>query len=1187
MYLSRLELHGFKSFAEPTVLQFDEGITAIVGPNGCGKSNIVDAVRWVIGEQRARVLRSDKMENVIFNGTAKRRPLGMAEVQLTIENNRGVLPIEYNEVTLGRRLYRSGTSEYLLNDVVCRLKDITDLFMDTGMGAGAYSVIELKMVDEIISNSHEDRRRLFEEAAGITKYKQRRRQALRKLDTTQADLDRLRDLTEEIEKRVQSLKRQAARAERFQTYEARLHQLELALAQAEYDRLVQQRAALDDDLQRLSDELDAYQARLAEEEATLEALRTTLIEREQVLSERQQRLSDHVERTRSLESDLRVEQERLRNARRDYERTTTEQEEAAARRAELETRVEQLTEALDEAFPACREAEARRDAAQDERDAAQERTDALRSELQALRQRETDTADARADAQRRLDRLTNRLELLEAEQTRLREQIAPLDARLTQQADAVRQAEEALDTAETQARTARAELEAAEEERASRQRDLDAAAQTLQQAEREQAAVTAEVQVLNSLVTSFDEFSDAIQFLADAPDWSPRPLRTVADVLTCDEQHRLALDAALGDLASCLVVETQAEAAAAIARLRADEQGRARFLVLDRLDAAALPQNGAPPDGPTPLWQTVDVTDDAPSSLARLLLHGAFLVDTLDEARHHAQQADAPTRFIARTGEWADARGTEFGGSAHAGASPLADRISRREQLDAARARLADLEDEMDRAAARVEQAEAALDAFSLDDARHAVEQAEAALTDARRTHDRATYEHEQLQQQQADLDDQLATTTENLTAGRADVGPLQQTVADAEERLDALREERAALEATFQEAESASRAAQERLAEAHVAAVEARNRRDNLQRDRDRTQQEIGALLQRAEDRQERLDALQDTIDAATTALQDLEARLDAIRRERSGLDEAVSEAKNALMQVKVDIDEAEKRLRALRSEREQRMKAENERAVRQAEIQTRLQDLIENVEDAFDRDLTGERAEVPVDFDEAEARAEVKDLRQKIKNLGNVNALALEEYESERERLEFLQDQQRDLEQAEDTLLETIDEINTTASERFETTYRAIEKNFHELFAELFGQDATGHLELADPDDPLESPIEIMAKPRGKRPVVLSQLSSGEKTLTAIALLFAIYLVKPSPFCILDEVDAPLDDANVDRFMRLIRRFSDDTQFILVTHNQRTMEMADRLYGITMQEQGVSRLVSVHFDEAIEMAA
>lgn len=1183
MYLSKLELHGFKSFADPTSLHFDPGVTAIVGPNGCGKSNIVDAVRWVIGEQRARILRSEKMENVIFNGTSKRRPLGLSEVLLTIENTRGVLPTEYSEVTVGRRLYRSGDSEYLLNGVPCRLKDIVDLFMDTGMGAGAYSVIELKMIEEILSDNAHDRRRLFEEAAGITKYKQRRRQALSKLGTTQADLDRLRDLTEEIDKRVASLKRQAAKAERFKTYEAQLHTLELALAQTEYDRLTAQQVQIQGEIQGLEEELEAYQAGLAKEEAHLEALRTTRVGREQTLSGCQQRLNAHLETTRQLEADLRLEQERLETARRDYERTTKAQEEAEARREELEAHAEGLAHALVEAEPARIHTEEAQRVAQADRDRTRAAAEKLRTEVQHVRNREAAAAEAEATARRRLDRLAARIELLKQERERLQAEANALQEKLDTQETAQQAAEVHFADAKANLENAQSDLAEAETLHATRQQTLEAATQTWQQAERNRAAIAAEAQVLESLVLSYEAFSNAVQFLADDASWTDAPLRTIADVLTCADTDRRALDAALGELASCIVVETDAEVQQALARLREEEQGQATFLVLERLQGQSVTPPTSMFSNGVPLLSVVGVTEPRYAPLVPVLLFDTYLVDTLEEAQVAA--AGSRARFVTRDGEWAAAGGLAHGGSVHTDGSALSDRLGRRAQYEAAQQQHAALDTQVMEAEAAVQAARVALANVPVEAHRAAVQTAQQAFANARSAYDQAVFAVDAQRNREQDLAARQDTIHEELAESRHEIETLQEVVTQAEEERASLLDEREQAEETYRVAEASAQAAQERLAEANVAAVQARNHADNLQRDRDRTQREIGALVQRAEDQQQHLEGLNVTIDAAQQQRDAINTQLEDVRSGRAALDDAVTEAQKALLEVKVAIDQVEHGLRTLRQEREQRMRDENLRAVKQAEVQTRLEDLIASIAEDFNHVLTDQRVVMPEEFEEAVARDEVKDLRAKIRNMGSINALALEEYAEEKERLDFLLEQQADLEQAESTLLETIDEINTTAAARFGATYQAIERNFHELFTELFGGDATGHLQLTDPTDPLESPIEIMAKPRGKRPVVISQLSSGEKTLTAIALLFAIYLVKPSPFCILDEVDAPLDEANIDRFMHLIRRFADETQFILVTHNKRTMELADRLYGITMQEQGVSRLVGVRFDEALEV--
>ena len=635
MYLSKLELHGFKSFASPTILRFDPGITAIVGPNGCGKSNVVDAIRWVIGEQRARILRSEKMENVIFNGTSKRRPLGLAEVQLTVENTRGVLPTEYAEVTLGRRLYRSGDSEYLLNGTPCRLRDIVDLFMDTGMGAGAYSVIELKMIEEILSDSAYDRRHLFEEAAGITKYKQRRAQALRKLDSTQTDLTRLRDLTEEIEKRVRSLKRQASKASRYKEYEERQHRLELTLAQVEYDRLTTQEHALQAEMQHLQDTLQEHTARLAKDDATREALRKTLIDHERTLSERQQHFNDHLGSVQELEADARLEQERLHGASKDQERTGREQEEAQQRHATLQDTADQLAAALAEAKPLQDEANRVLQEAQTARDQARTVSETRRQALLGLRRREQQVAEERTTYHRHLDRLTNRLDLLGQEQARTLQQAKVLAKAEQEHSAHAQQAAQRMKASEKTLQTTRNNLAETEREHEEAQHRLNEATDALHQIERHHDATTAEVHLLDSLVASFDEFSDAVRFLAAAPSWTDADLKTVADVLTCEATHRIALDAALDGLGACLVVATEHEAYQAVSLLKAEEKGQATFLVMERLptDVAADEALSTGSRTVLPMRDLVHATDPAYEGLATLLLRDCYFVETLDASR--------------------------------------------------------------------------------------------------------------------------------------------------------------------------------------------------------------------------------------------------------------------------------------------------------------------------------------------------------------------------------------------------------------------------------------------------------------------------------------------------------------------------------------------------------------------------
>ena len=1184
MYLSKLDLHGFKSFADETTMTFAPGVTAIVGPNGCGKSNIVDAVRWAIGEQRPTVLRSEKMENVIFNGTADRKPLGMAEVQLTIENNRGVLPTEYSEVTIGRRLFRDGKSEYLMNGTQCRLKDITDLFMDTGMGADAYSVIELKMIDELLSGSTEDRRRMFEEAAGITRYKMRRKQALRKLDNTQTDLDRIRDLTDEISTQVDRLKRQAEKAQQYKEAETELRRLELLLAQVERNRLVEKQKELQQKQAEHADEAEALQGEEEAAEKRLADLRETLTEREETLRERREALQEHRATVRDLESEQRLQRERLDRARRDRDRTQEALEEAADRRASLAERAEEIDDALEDARPAREAAESDLETARRERDEATAAAEELRERVRTHRKKAQAAEDEQSERRRTLDRLTNRRELLEDERERADRQVRSLETDAETLDTRVQDAEARRDDAQDALDDARDALEEAEAEREERAFDLDDAEETLRELERQRDAAAAEVDLLEGLVSSYDEFDDAVQFLAD--EGPVADLQTVADVLACDDEVRVALDAALGDLAACIVVASAEEAQQAVARLRKAEAGQATFLLLDRLPDAPTSSAANGSVSATPLRDRVRTASSDYDRLADVLLRNCFLAESLDEAEAAAENLQEPARIFVPTGEWVDARGLLKGGSGKTSASPVASRLGRREQLERARDQVDELQARCREQEGVVADARAALEEADLAPYEEAVREAESALSQADQKLERARYERESTEERRTELQERLEEIEAEMTELDDRIQRLRTEAAEGEDRVERLRQQRAEAENDLEEAEQREREAADAFSNAQVAAVEARNRVESLEREREQTLERIEDLDRRTKEREADLQDLRETIEEALDAQSDLDNQIDALRDERASLDEAVETAETAVQTTKSTIDDVEGDLRRIRKEREAATKAENQAAVRLAEIDTRLQDLIESVEEDYDRDLTDDPIAVPEDFDEAEAQSDVKSLRGRINAIGSVNPLALEEYEEEKERLDFLQEQQQDLEEAEETLMETIEEINATAAERFFETFDEIKDSFSEIFTDLFGKGASAKLQLEDRDDPLDSAIEIIAQPRGKRPVTLEQLSSGEKTLTAIALLFSIYLVKPSPFCILDEVDAPLDDANVERFMNLVRRFEDQTQFILVTHNQRTMALADRMYGVTMEEQGISKLVGVEFDEAIEMA-
>lgn len=1177
MYLSSLDIHGFKSFATATELRFDSGITAIVGPNGSGKSNIVDALRWVIGEQRVRILRSDKMNNIIFNGSAKRRPLGMAEVQLTIENSRQVLPVEYTEITIGRRVYRSGEAEYLLNGTPCRLRDIQDLFSDTGMGAGAYSVIELKMIDEILSDKTQDRRRLFEEAAGLTKYKQRRSQAIRKLEITQADLARVYDLTEEISRRVSSLKRQAATAARYRRYRDRARVLDYTLLQLEREGLEADGDAINSNMQRYEDELTRWISRTSIDEATVESLRSTLIAAENAAGANQKAFLDHQTHVTRLEADLALNQEKQLTINRDRKRLDEEQAADQGRASDLVEEARRLGLELNDAETAAETAKAALAEAARTMTAAREKLAAHQDALREQRSHRQRYSESLSQHSRELDRSENRKAWLDEERKRLERSLKSLEVQGREVGQRLTDARSKRTDQYNAWQAAQEKYEADRKKHDDLSNSVSEITRRLNDTGRNSAARAAEIEMLEALIASREDFPDGVRFLIE--DGVSGSVRTVSDVVTCAPKHHAALAAALGEYGACIIVRSRKDAFELIRALQSASQGRILTVALDEIKSSP---SAARAGGHlhSALRDNVRVLDDECATLIDLLLHNVYCVDSLAQAEIQSNGASGPAaRFVTPAGEWLDGKGFMHGGGQ--ARAVVEEHLQRRDSLEQTRqdqGRLESLLESLGNDRDKLNQHLIDLDIASVGAAVHAAEQG---YRSAQEQVHRFRDEHEALEKQ-------LNGTRQRLGKIQDDIIQVQRDIREFRERTSsAASEHTRAREMVHESNESLGRLqnvaqkAQDEFASRNAEAIEARTRHETLQRDLARVRSAESELTSRVERRKRDsvlLEAGRATLEQETEELQ--ESIRDQHGR-RDGLDKRVHGDKNKIMRLRVDLKQVEDRLRKLRRGREAAQKQVTEHQMKQVEVRTRLTDVNRRIAECGELESIADE-----ELTEDAMRKERNELRSKMQGMGRVNALALEEYEKEKERLDFMESQCTDLQDAESTLNQTISEINVAATRRFMDVFDIIRNNFQELFEELFGAGATCDLVLPDADDILESPIDIMAKPRGKRPVGITQLSSGEKTLTAIALLFAIYMVKPSPFCFLDEVDAPLDDANIDRYMRLIRRFAVDTQFILVTHNKRTMEMADRLYGITMQEQGVSSMVGVQFEQALAIA-
>ncbi|MBI1803571.1 MAG: chromosome segregation protein SMC [Ignavibacteriae bacterium] len=1176
MYLSKIEIIGFKSFAQRINVNFDSGVTAIVGPNGCGKTNIVDAIRWALGEQRYSTLRSDKMEDVIFNGTKNRKPLGLAEVSLTIENTKGILPTEYSEVTITRRVFRSGESEYLLNKVPCRLKDILDLFMDTGMGSDAYSVIELKMVESILSDKTDERRKLFEEAAGVTKYKHRRKAAMRKLEDVQADLTRVNDIVKEIQKTVNSLERQAKKAEQYNDVSTRLKTLEIDLLEREYAYLHSRLKPLEEkfllatsDKTKIDDEL-----RLREDQ--IEEFRTGLNEIEAELADVQNGVSTSYEAIHRIEEKALVANERKSSLTFNIERYEKEKLDLTAQadhllheNITLEEKREQLRRELAAAeteYTFAREAYTRTGAA----------VDAKRSEVQSLKdvilQVAHDTVQKRGEQERvkaRIDNLKGRIDR-SIEDTTLYE-------------DDVKRNEDRIRQLTEHDRVLLRKFAEAEMQLIERENSKKTLKQELEHLQKKSLEVTHEIErrkskidFIRRMIESNEGFSEGAKYLLNHEGWKRKHIATVADVIEAQEKYRTAIEAALADAANIIVVEKVEDGYAAVEELKQQHKGKASFICLQWVPNVR--RKGKKRANIPYVW-AADVVqcEERYRTLINFLLDDVIIVDNLGVAREVFSEL-AGVRCISLGGQVATSTGILRGGSQDRDEGGL---IGKKSQI-------AELEQEI----AQLEQQHRAVTEQIAETAnRHDSLEVKSYVDDVKAIEKEMTAAEMRI----AQLEFEKKRANDAIERNQTEIHSLEHEIINLQKHHETLSGEHAALEERKAEQEvHAQHAAREleileaqleertkALNELEIKVVTLQGDVRNTERDRERTEARMNDIAVTLERRNTEINRAQEEIVRLSAEVETHQHDLTAVRAEYDVFTETKKEIDRQYHARRNEIHQLELKVKDERRLHDDSVSTAHELEMKIAELTSNIEHLRQRAEAEFELALRLKTYPDDEWVDFAQLREEVKNLKERIRVLGAINFAAFDEFTTEGERLAFLTQQRDDLIDAEKTLLSTIEEINTTAQRMFMETFLKIRENFITIFKELFMEGDECDLRIEENVDPLEASIEIIAKPRGKRPTSIDLLSGGEKTLTAIALLFAIYLVKPSPFCILDEVDAPLDDSNIDRYTRILKKFSDNTQFIVVTHNKRTMEAASALYGVTMEEEGVSKIVTVRFNE------
>ncbi len=1177
MYLSKLEVVGFKSFANKVHLKFDSGITAIVGPNGCGKTNVVDAIRWALGEQRPSTLRSDKMEDVIFNGTKNRKAIGMADVSLTIENTKGILPTEYSEVTVTRRVYRSGESEYYLNKTLCRLKDIKDLFMDTGMGSDAYSVIELKMVETILSDRTDERRRLFEEAAGVTKYKHRRKEAYRKLETVQQDLVRVNDVVKEVQKAVNSLERQAQKAEKYNALSKELRTLDVELLERDYSAMAEKIEPLKRELDAARSEKERIDSELSNKEALLDLLRKELEDLESRLVAAQSDVAEQQQRINGVQQIRISSNERKKSLVTSIERYEKDKVELHRQQEELQERSKQLRASIEQTHGRVDDAEREYASKKMELDAFTVQLDAKKADVRklqdlimglvneiSLRRQQHERTKAR------IENIHGRIDFSDEENGIYRNEIATNSELVNQ-----------LSADDREYRRQFAEAEVLVHQTEARKSALEKEIEALRNKEFEVRGVLdrryARMEFLKGLVESYDGFSEGAKYLITNDEWKANVQTTVADALSTDSRYRVAIESALGETASFIVVKNIEEAYRGIDVLKKNQKGKATFICLDRIPQLKSSPPPVAAEGVIAWARDVVTCDPAFGTLCDYVFDNTLLVNDVNAASLLVAGGSF-LKCVTLDGEVVTGQGVLKGGSVRADDGGM---IGKKSQIAELENETAELDRSLAALRSDVAQKENALVSLDVKALAGSAKRIEQLMTGVEMRIAQIEFEKKRINENME------RNISENVKLA-AEAEGLQKELDVLVPDIDRLEKERSAAEQSSGAATSEMETMEVLWSEysdvtnkAHVALLNLQNEEKNIARELEYTRETIDnivvTLSQRDRDIAEartEIERLGKELTETETELHRLSSGLQAMIDRGKGVDTEYNAKRNQMHDIELKIKD-ERRLH------DNSLGAAHELEIKLSELTMRSENLVVRAREEYGFLLELKEYADAREFDFDAVREQGRALKEKIASLGPVNFAAFDEFKSESERLEFITTQRSDLVDAEQTLLSTIEEINTTAQRTFGETFNKIRENFIATFKSLFDEGDECDLRLEEDVDPLEARIEIIAKPRGKRPTSIDLLSGGEKTLTAIALLFAIYLVKPSPFCILDEVDAPLDDSNIDRFSRILRKFSDNTQFIVVTHNKRTMEAANAMYGVTMEEEGVSKLVSVRFNE------
>ena len=1172
MKLKSLEIKGFKSFADKTLILLDNPITGIVGPNGCGKSNIVDAIRWVIGEHKIKSLRSDNLEDLIFNGSRTRAASGLAEVSLTFENTRNLLPTEFTTVTITRKFYKNGESEYRLNDVSCRLKDIHNLFLDTGVSNDSYAIIELGMVDDIIKDKDGARRRMLEQAAGISIYKTRKKEAKQKLEATESDISRIDDLLFEIDNNLRTLESQAKKAEKYFSVKKEYKEISIELAKVSLEQFNDQYKELTERHDAEMDRRAGIDAQLATEEAESEIQKVQLTEKEQQLNGLQKQFNELVGRIRQIESDKKLavqKQEHLKERERYLRDFLANADQQAGNLQEtIDLSEKQLGEEAKVLEELKKELENLKTAVEEKKKAFEEKKkhlELLRTDHQVKQRSHFDTEKKVAIADTSVQNLQRSIRQIQDDTLARSQQIGNLRSEK-------QDTELKLTGKQSEHDALKSRQEAVKAKILENQADLEELRAKLVEENRKLDARRNEHDLLKSLVDSLEGYPESIKFLKKNNQWNNQaPL--LSDIFVVKQEYRTALENVLDNFLNYYIVNNVSEAVKAIELLVGNKKGKANFFVLDDLGKSLNVGDSAGIAGVSAL--DVITIDEQYTELAKKLLGHVFIIE------NESQIASAPISegvvYVDKSGKMI--RGTYMVGGGSIGLFE-GNKIGRRknlermaEEITVLNAVTADLRKHITDTQTKISGFNSEINDKVMDQVRSEINRLQNHCVNLDHRVENFESLNKGSNQRVLELQQQLDTTQANIQSSRIEMEQMNQVLGK--------------LVAAIQEAENDFRSVDlgynevsQRYNKQNIEYTRQHSKMDTIRQEfRFRTNQ-LNELRRQITNNTEQLAGISKQAEEAVNIISKNEAEFYTLLQQKEKDEAHLNLTDRDFYKFRNLITQREGQINQKRREKEncdailQGLKDKiNGMKVQVAglserltiEFKVRLEDILEQ---ARTTNLTIEAL-----------TAEAEKLKKRMENMGEINPTAIEAFSEVKVRHTFITEQRNDLNKAKESLQRTIEEVEQTANTRFFETFNLVRENFITVFKALFTAEDNCDLRLTDPENLAESNIEIYAQPKGKKPSTLTQLSGGEKTLTSTAFLFAIYLIKPAPFCILDEVDAPLDDANVGKFTQMIRKFSDNSQFIIVTHNKQTMASVDVIYGVTMQEAGVSKLVPVDF--------